>query len=472
MEIIAQYLLKVSLALLVFYPFYRLVLRSETYYHMNRFYLLGSMILSLLFPFFVFHQARFASPSVAYFLNEITVGVLPQTEMAGAETQPVYSLMAWIYISGVLIFFTRFVWNLIAVIRLRSTAAFVQSGTHRIFLVDQRFSSFSFGKWIFLDKDTFQHEKRQVVINHEMAHIRQYHTLDLFLVEILQLVLWFHPVIWLYKRSLNEVHEYLADYAVLNQGCDTVGYMEFLMQQIGKTNITFFTSHFNHSLITRRFAMITKDKSTKVSAIKIAILLPVLTLGCFFLVNAFSFSSLSTDARTYDIATFRMIDPVPAPRITLDELPAVLLQDKKVKKSTEAKHAKPQPAEEDKDVYTVVETMPEYPGGQEARNKYIQQEIKYPQLAKDWGIGSTVYVQFVIDQEGNLIKPKVLKIAGSYINPDGKKASEKIYQKALQEMKDEALRVVSGLPGKWNPGVQKEKKVKVSFVMPIKFSLS
>jgi len=105
----------------------------------------------------------------------------------------------------------------------------------------------------------------------------------------------------------------------------------------------------------------------------------------------------------------------------------------------------------EEEIFTIVEDMPSFPGGEEALFKYLAQNIKYPQIAKEAGITGRVFVNFVIDKEGNVTDVKVLRGIGGGCD-------------------EEAVRVVKNMP-KWSPGKQRGKPVKVSYNLPIKFSL-
>lgn len=113
-------------------------------------------------------------------------------------------------------------------------------------------------------------------------------------------------------------------------------------------------------------------------------------------------------------------------------------------------------AEENQDtVLTIVEQMPEYPGGMNALTLYLQKNIKYPKKDRNKGIEGTVYVEFVIDKDGSILLTRVSKMDRN---------------DATQAMKVEAVRVISEMP-KWKPGMQRGKNVKVRYTIPIKFSL-
>jgi TonB family protein len=106
---------------------------------------------------------------------------------------------------------------------------------------------------------------------------------------------------------------------------------------------------------------------------------------------------------------------------------------------------------QEEDIFTVVEKMPSYPGGDEARIKFLKDNMKYPQEARQKGISGRVFVSFVVEKDGSVTNVKVLRGIGGGCD-------------------EEAIRVVSLMPA-WNPGLQEGKPVRVQFNLPIVFSL-
>lgn len=102
-------------------------------------------------------------------------------------------------------------------------------------------------------------------------------------------------------------------------------------------------------------------------------------------------------------------------------------------------------------IFTVVESEPEFPGGMEALYKYLAQNIKYPQLARENGITGKVYVTFVVEKDGSIANPRILRDIGGGCGA-------------------EAIRVVKAMP-KWSPGKQRGKAVRVQFNLPVNFNL-
>ena len=143
-------------------------------------------------------------------------------------------------------------------------------------LLNHRFrNTFSFFDWIFIGPEKIKKEDLEHIIIHERIHATQYHTLDLIVIELLTAVMWFNPLIWMMKNSIQLVHEYLADEGALNTGIDKHRYQALLINQITEDKLISLSSSFNHSLIKKRMKMMLNKKFNRRSNLKIMTLLPL-----------------------------------------------------------------------------------------------------------------------------------------------------------------------------------------------------
>lgn len=443
METLALYIIKVSVALLVFYPFYQLVLRKSTFYRISRYFLLGSLLISFVFPLIPMpHYSNFAPAVFGQLLDGVTIFANQADSQPGVHQQTgVFTWITIIYFTGLLVLLILFLQNMARILQLKSRAEVVVMKGVKVFIVNRSISSFSFGRWIFIDRDNYRFDQDFIVLKHELAHANQYHTLDLVLVELSRAILWFHPVVWLYKKLFQEVHEYLADALVIRQGTAAKLYMQLLYKQTCDIHPIPISNHFNQSLIKRRFTMITKTRSGRISAIAVAIGLPVITMACFFFVNVFN-----------------------APVVAQPQQKSIV----EVPKSVNSGNMQDNQGGK---VYKKVDKMAEYPGGSEALTSYIMKEVKYPETAKKWGVMAKVYVSFIVSPEGRMVKFNIVKTEDSYANPKGQKPSNEIYKKAVSEMETEAIRVLQSIPGTWKPAEKEGKKVSSELTLPISFKL-
>lgn len=135
--------------------------------------------------------------------------------------------------------------------------------------------SFSFLRWVFVNPKELTEKELESIITHEKIHVSQHHTIDLLLIELLTAVMWFNPVVWMMRKSLQQLHEYLADEGVLCAGIDKLQYQALLLNQVAEERLIGLSSNFNHSLIKKRIMMMTKQKTNQKTKLKIAALLPL-----------------------------------------------------------------------------------------------------------------------------------------------------------------------------------------------------
>ena len=239
-------------------------------------------------------------------------------------------------------------------------------------------------------------------------------------------------------REMKSIHEYLADEGVLQNGVSRPIYQQMILDETLGIRVNNLTNHFNVSLLKKRIAMMTKSKSKTWAKSKVLIALPAL-LALLFILTASSYNK-SGELKIPGSPVVTRADTLPGPD--------PVIQDKQ-KQETQVKYVAP--VVQGKEVFTVVEKQPSYPGGQDGYTKFLIANIKYPEEALKKAVTGTVYVTFVIEKDGAVTNVKVLRGIGSGCD-------------------EEAARVVKMMP-KWNPGEQKGKPVAVQYNLPIKFNL-
>jgi beta-lactamase regulating signal transducer with metallopeptidase domain len=286
METFALYLIKVSACLIVFYALYAALFARKTFFTFNRIYLLFALIASMVIPAVNFSidedQYPFDDVSLSpSFLEPENYWQAPNLQLDSSSVS-IMSVPKIIYISGVLLLTARFLFFLFKMIGLKNKNRAVLFNDLRI--VRTKISHpFTFFNIIFLPEE----ETNSLIISHEGVHVKQFHWIDLLVVELLSIILWFNPVLILYRRSLKLQHEYLADSNTIESGIPIEQYFDCLLNEIYSKNINYPISHFYSNSIKKRINMLTKTKmSGKVSLIYL-LLFPVL---CFLLLS-FSFST-------------------------------------------------------------------------------------------------------------------------------------------------------------------------------------
>lgn len=406
------YLIKSALFMMALYAVYWLFLRKDTFFSMNRFYLLASVLLSVLIPLLPIRWTLNGLPSPVMLLLE---PVMITPEKSGNAPGPVLQWMetaAVVYLTGSLIFLCRFCLQLSQLYMIIRRFGISERLGRRVVLVDRGYSPFSFFNLVFINEATVPNGNMTTILEHEHVHIRQFHSMDMILLELVAIFQWFNPVVWLAGREMKSIHEFLADEGVLQNGISHSIYQQMILNETMGIQVNDLPDHFNVSLLKKRIAMMTKSKSSLWAGSKLLIALPAI-LGLLFIFNARSYSR--TDM------TKQEAGPTIAP----------VTQDKKV--------------------YNEADKMPAYAGGQDAMIKFLVGNIKYPEDAKKNKVTGKVFVTFIVRADGSVTDVKIIKGIGSGCD-------------------EEALRVVKLMP-KWEPGEIKGKPVDVQVKLPIQFAL-
>jgi hypothetical protein len=275
---ILLYILLSSACLSIFYLAYKLIYIRQANFRELRIYLLGSVIISLLVPFNQYRielrqqKASFAIVQDTGYTQAKTIQSIENHSKMNVNWQ-VAALVLYLLITVVLL--SRIILQLVVLTYnyLRSDKI-KDSGC--IILLNHRFkNSFSFFKWIFVTIDGHSREDLDQIIAHEKIHASQYHSFDLIMIELLAAVMWFNPMVWMMKSSMQLVHEYLADEGALNTGIDKLSYQALLINQITEEKLICLSSSFNHSLIKKRLIMMTQSKTYQTTRLKVLTLIPL-----------------------------------------------------------------------------------------------------------------------------------------------------------------------------------------------------
>ena len=290
-------------------------------------------------------------------------------------------------------------------------------------------------------------KETQQVMLHEEAHIRQGHSYDTLLMNVLKVIAWFHPLVYLYDRALTQTHEYAADAAVLQQ---TTGanYARLLSKQM-LTGRSMLPVHyfFRSSQTLDRIHMI-YTKNTRTPWYRYVLIAPVfaslfLTFACEPDAEQIRRAAVEHSYETVQ-DNIAQIDqqlqnnPSPSEQARLESERDVLR-----KQLTQLPDAH--------GVYAVVEDMPEPTNGMEEFYRFVMNNMQYPKAAREANMEGRVFIQFVVDETGELTQAEVLKGIGRGCD-------------------EEALRIIKESPA-WNPGLVGGQAVKTRMVMPISFKM-
>ncbi len=287
-----SYLLRSAITLAVFYFFYVAFLRKETFFRFNRYYFLGSVVLSLLIPLVDISRllpggdpAPVQVISRSYINFEQVLIPAPPVSSAVSSGPDVSHLLLWIYLAVAGVLLLRIVvQGLRLFLRIRRSPVIRRDGVKIV--ADRHVKSpFSFFSWVFVHPEQLVEPNIGEVILHEKEHIRQHHTWDLLLMELFSVIQWPNPFVWLMNRAMKETHEYLADRAVLAQGIPAGDYQRTLIGFVlGGGNAALITP-LNFSLNHKRILMMKKMRSPNSKKWWSLLLLPVILILVFAFSN-------------------------------------------------------------------------------------------------------------------------------------------------------------------------------------------
>lgn len=395
---------KVSLYWLFLYGCFHFFLRKLTHFRWNRTYLLASLLLPLALPFVRFPEG--ATATLAVYADSLEpFYVVPQQSSSSFSWLQVLGIL---YLSGAAFMAARLLSRLLTLRKLwqQATPVELEDGIRLYVFPDDRVRSFSFLNRIAVSDSDYR-DHFDAILTHEMVHVRQRHTFDILLIEILRIVFWFHPVLPLYKKSLQEIHEYLADQTTPNRD----SYAEFLIAYtFGHPQLTLVNNFYSSSLLKQRIRMLYSDKSSRWK------------LGFYGITGMLA--------------------------LLLVMVVAACSKEEKVEALQFAAVSVP---EADNKIFTAVETNPEFPGGTDALYRYLAENIKYPEAARKANVDGRVFLKFVVRTDGSVNDVRVVKGIGFGCD-------------------QEAIRVVKNMP-RWDPGKQNKIPVNVEYVLPINFQL-
>lgn len=443
-----NYLLQVNLYLILFYGFYRLLLRTETFFDLNRSYLVASAALAFFIPLMQSEWVRswFVTEQISQTFTTLYDPQVFYTQASEqAHTLTVGDFMAIFYITGILLGIARFGGNLVYLGKIMK-----QKTTQK-----ESKQAFSFFNVLFVSKEL---KNRSTIMKHEFVHIRQLHSADVMLFELIAIFNWFNPVVYLYKSSIKHVHEFIADEVASRNEASKAEYAMLLFQeQFGVQAIALTNNFFNQSLLKQRIKMLQKQRSTQTAMMKYGLIAPL-----FMLMIVVSSATLASkqlekiEEKFESITEKNLAEVIVKPAKTARE---VLLKDGI--DLSEAYIISPDLVDEVRTVYKdtrdtnkvfdAVEENAEFVGGMNALSKFFQENIKYPEAAQKANQSGKVFTQFIVNTDGSISDVTILKSVGFGCD-------------------EEAMRVIK--LAKWIPEKHHGKVVRSRFTVPINFELA
>ena len=278
MEDFALYLFRSALWITGFTFVWVVFLRNENFFHLKRIYLIAGILASFFFPLITIRYAveiPFETFTPVYNAPGIEVHEAAALPATGNYINP----LLLIYLAGAAMFFGRLLWHSISLFRIALKSGRVKD--ENIIPSTGNSAPFSFFEYIFISPELSGGRLREI-INHEMAHIRQKHWIDLALAELLCILQWFNPVVWVYKGFIRQNHEYLADREALRRSANPAFYKATLLNQLFGSSVIPLTNPFIASLNKKRFDMMKKTAIHPLRKLRLLPLLPVMALIFWF----------------------------------------------------------------------------------------------------------------------------------------------------------------------------------------------
>lgn len=426
-----KYILEVFLIQLLFLGIYELFLKKETFFQWNRFFLLLTFGSSFLLPFIQLPDLRTevqVSPE-SIFADNLWMYELPLEVTPAAETTTQSGVNGWmvLYLTGVLIALVLFAVKLLRLFQLRAKGVkSPQQGYELIRLPDSK-EAFSFFNWVFLGDQIPVNEERHI-LEHEAVHIGQRHTFDLLFFELLRIVCWFNPLVYLYQTRLSEVHEFAAD-RICAKGEPQAIYLDLLSAAFGANRMSFVNQFAAMSLLRKRITMLKRAPSGQKQLLRFALILPLVLIILTYTSCEMVKSNKEDEDTEFSEYNELLVEQWQKESLAL----GASLYD------TPPQFSACESAENPQDCF------------QAQMQAFIQTRLKYPEEAKAKGIEGVVPVVFEIDEQGDVQKIRT--------------------QSDYPELQDEAVRIIGLLP-RFIAAKKNGQAVAVPFAVPIRFQLS
>lgn len=463
------YLIKVNASIILFYLCYKLLFQRDTFWMLRRTYLMVSVLFSFIYPLFSIEgwlkkQEPIMSAISSIQLDELVISP------SGVRNLGLFTVenVLWAVFGLVALFMTfHILIQFYTIVRRRLKGTKTSLMHIPIIRIDEKITPFSFFQWIFINPKLYSESETAVILEHELTHVRQYHSVDVIVAQIQKMFCWFNPAAWLLEREIRHNLEYLADNQVLNSGFEPKKYQYHLLSLSYEPAESKLGNQFNVSPIKKRIKMMNSKKTKKSGLLKYALIIPIALV--MLLMSTMQDMIAATKNSVLEQTPQEVKIPISSSKIVQGKRTSVDSEKKgiavaEIKEHKEKESAEldeivvvgyssneKQDSENDKKVFDVVEVPPVFVGGEKAMFEYLSKNIRYPVEAQKQKIQGRVVVQFVVNDEGKVSSAKIVYSIDTYLDA-------------------EALRIINAMPD-WTPGKQGGKNVSVRYVLPIQFKL-
>ena len=391
MESFAIYLIKVNIALIVLYAFYKLSFSKDTFFRLRRIMLLLICVTSLIYPLIDFSgwtDEYAIGETITTVYNKLLPEVLVTTAVPVATTEvegTTWQAGTWLWIIYGLGIGMLLLRNLLEVSKIHHSLACSQRYSLKgvpVYQSEDVGEPCSFFHWIFINPMQYSDKEIDEILIHEQTHVRELHSLDIILVQLVILLCWFNPFSWLIRSEIRMNHEYLADKQVVTSGYDKKSYQYHLLG-IKHTSLAAANFYNNFSVLPlkKRIKMLNRKRTHNIMVGKYLMFIPVAALLLLFS----NCANKKADKVQSDTEKADTIELTAEPEKTAEPQVDITITETK-----------------GDSIYSVVETMPDFPGGQKELLSFLSRNIKYPTKAIENKIQGRVIVQFVVNKDGSI----------------------------------------------------------------------
>ncbi|MDI6049394.1 M56 family metallopeptidase [Flavobacterium sp. XS2P24] len=479
----SDFLIKSTITLCVLLAVYYLFLEKEKIHVFNRFYLLFSLVFSMILPFITIEVIQeITQPTVNPGNIQILQGnavILEETNYLAIGLWSLYGLVT-------LILAIRFISNINKISSKMKSNTPIDYKNAKLILVPEKTLPHTFLNTIFINEAEYNNRQIEAELyTHELTHVTQKHTLDILFIELLKTVFWFNPIFIFYKKAIQLNHEFLADEKVVNSYNNVPFYQSLLLSKANENQTFYLASNLNYLITKKRLLMMTKTTSKTEALLKKAMLIPVVTALLFLLCTKVVAQETNVKKETtpkksenliktyYDKTTFKIKDEKGkvASEKKYNELtpvekraiPSILSKQKELPTNEELlgilSKGAPEVIEIDaydtenqfvqkgeNEVYNTagITEKPDFPGGMMKFYQFVGNNFKTPEQPN---LKGKVYITFIIEKDGSLSDIKNIRDIGFGTG-------------------EEAIRVLKMCP-KWIPGKMNGVSVRVMYSLPI-----
>lgn len=482
----SDFLIKSTITLFVLLAVYYLFLEKEKIHIFNRFYLLFSLVFSMVIPFITIEVIEeIAQPAIETGSIQILQGsavVLEETNYLAIGLWSLYTVVTFILA-------IRFISNIIKISSKMKSNTPIDYKNAKLILVPEKTLPHTFLNTIFINETEYNNREIEAELyTHELTHVSQKHTMDILFIEILKTVFWFNPIFIFYKKAIQLNHEFLADEKVVTSYNNVPFYQSLLLSKANENQTFYLASNLNYLITKKRLLMMTKTTSKTKALLKKAMLMPIVATLLFLLCTKVVAQETNLKKETtpkksenlfktyYDKTTFKIKDEkgkIASEKkyneltpIEKKAIPSILSKQKELPTNEElmATLSKGGPEIIEIDIFSPenqkvkksegetyntneLSENPSYPEGMEKFYKFVGENFNIPLEAEKNKVKGKVYLTFIVEMDGTLSNIKVIRDMGYGIG-------------------EEAARVL-GICPKWIPGKVNGEAVRTMYSLPI-----